>query len=200
VNFFAAFQSEVFRPLVTLLIPGALAISTWCIALCWQFPKLHEAMAAHSSESYLILFFVIVATGISVEDLGAKIEIRFDESANKASDGDFDKEWYTYLRTAFVADPIGRGYARTLVLRLKFQLGIMLASCISGLGIVWLLWLGMDCRVAITLLLMSAALSAWNYKAARDVHGALERVRKELCGEIRIIAPEKSGNTPVPTH
>jgi hypothetical protein len=192
VNFFAAFQSEVFRPLVTLLIPGALAISTWCIALCWQFPKLHEAMAAHSSESYLILFFVITAVGISVEDLGARIELRFDESANKASDGDFDEEWFAYLRTAFVADPIGRGYARTLVLRLKFQLGIMLSSFIAGLGLLWLLWLGMDRGGAVILFLLAAGLSIWNYKAARDVHDALEKVRKELCGDIRIIAAAKS--------
>jgi hypothetical protein len=192
MNFFAAFQSEVFRPLVTLLIPGALTVSSWFVALCIRFPKLRDAMMAHNSETYLVLFFVITAVGISIEDIGARFEIHFDVRADKASDGDFNKQWFEYLRTAFVADPIGRGYARTLVLRLKFQLGIMLASLVAGLGVVWLIWLGLDWKGAIILLLMAAGLSAWNYKAARDVHDALEKVRKELCQEIRIVAPAKA--------
>ena len=39
-NFFSAFTSEVFRPLVTLLNPGAIAISTWFVGLVWQFHTL----------------------------------------------------------------------------------------------------------------------------------------------------------------
>jgi hypothetical protein len=111
----------------------------------YTLPRLREVMAAHTSESYSVLLFVLTALGISIEDLGARVDIRFDYRADKASDGDLDKQWFAYLRTAFVADPIGRGYARTLVLRLKFQLGTMLASFAAGLRIVWLLWRGMDC-------------------------------------------------------
>src|SRR6185503_16567252 len=83
MNFFAAFQSEVFRPLVTLLIPGALAISSWLVALCLRFPSLKAAIAAHSAESYVILFLVVTAVGIIIEDFGAKIEIHFDDLQNK---------------------------------------------------------------------------------------------------------------------
>src|SRR6185437_8859247 len=183
---FAAFQSEVFRPLVTLLIPGALAISSWLVALCLQFSSLKRVIAVHSAESYVILFLIVTAVGIIIEDFGAKIEIHFDNIQNKANDNRFDDEWFAYLKTAFQADPIGRGYARTLVLRLKFQLGIMLGSSVAGLGIIWLLWLGVSCGGCITLIVIAAVTALWHYKAAKDVHEALGKVRHELGQEIRI--------------
>ena len=42
MNLFAAFQSEVFRPLVTLLIPGAFGVSSWVLVLLWKYPHLKE--------------------------------------------------------------------------------------------------------------------------------------------------------------
>ncbi len=187
MNFFAAFQSEVFRPLVTLLIPGGLATSSWLVALCLRFPKLRVSIATHSAESYIILFLAVTATGIILEDLGAKIEIRFDNAANKRSDDKFDNEWYAYLRTAFVCDPIGRGYLRTLVLRLKFQLGILLGSSVAGVGLLWLLWLGLPLCTGLVLLGMAIAIAAWHYRAAKEVHETLGKVRHELGQEIRIV-------------
>src|SRR6478752_7991876 len=154
MNFFAAFQSEVFRPLVTLLIPGALALSSWLIALTWRFQSLKSVMAGHTSETYLILFFVITCLGIVIEDLGARIELHFDKLANQKTDGKHDEQWFGYLRTAFVSEPIGRGYIRSLVLRLKFQIGILLSSIVAGLGVVWLMFLGLDCKGGILLILL----------------------------------------------
>jgi hypothetical protein len=188
MNFFAAFQSEVFRPLVTLLIPGALAISSWLVALCREFPALKSLMTAHSAETYVILFLVVTAVGIIVEDIGAKIEIHFDDIQNEATDNRFEDEWFAYLKTSFLSDPIGRGYARTLVLRLKFQLGIMLGSSVAAAGIIWLLWLGVSWDGCLILLLLAAVIALWHYKAAKDVHEALAQVRHELGQEIRIVS------------
>lgn len=56
MNFFAAFQSEIFRPLVTLLIPGALAISSWLFALIWRFPGFKAAIMAHNRDLLDIVF------------------------------------------------------------------------------------------------------------------------------------------------
>jgi hypothetical protein len=38
------------------------------------------------------------------------------------------KEWFDYLRLAFEREPVGHRYLRTLVLRLKFELGMAVAS------------------------------------------------------------------------
>lgn len=187
MNFFAALQSEVFRPLVTLLIPGALAVSSWLVGLCWKFPNFQNTLEVHTTESYIVMFFVTTAIGIIIEDFGAKIEIRFDEAANKRTDGRFYQEWYAYLRTAFVCDPIGRGYARSLVLRMKFQLGILLGSSVAGAGLLWLFCLGLPLPLGIPLLVLAIATAAWHYQAAKEVHKAIETVRHHLGMDIRIV-------------
>jgi len=74
MNFFAAFQSEVFRPLVTLLIPGGLGISSWVLVLFWKYPNLHNLVSNNHTEAALILFFVTTAVGIIIEDLGSRFE------------------------------------------------------------------------------------------------------------------------------
>jgi hypothetical protein len=190
MNFFAAFQSEIFRPLVTLLIPGALAISSWLFALIWRFPGFKAAIMAHTTETYWILFFVITGLGIFIEDCGARIELHFDRLANQKTDGKHNEQWRSYLRTAFVAEPIGRGYVRSLVLRLKFQIGVLLASLVAGLGVVWLLFLGMDYRGAILLIILAAANAVWHYHAVHDVHQALADNRANLAADIRIVESE----------
>ena len=58
-NFFSAFTSEVFRPLVTLLIPGAIAISTWFVGLLWQFPELRSLVYGNHAEAGLVLARII---------------------------------------------------------------------------------------------------------------------------------------------
>jgi hypothetical protein len=47
-NLFSAFTTDVFRPLATLLIPGAIGISTWFIVLIWHFPALYDLCDAKS--------------------------------------------------------------------------------------------------------------------------------------------------------
>jgi hypothetical protein len=73
----AVFQSEVFRPIVTLVVPGFFAISTFAIG---------------------------------------------GGSERHREDG------FDYLRLAFDEEPVGQRYIRTLVLRLKFELGMTVAS------------------------------------------------------------------------
>src|SRR6516164_8132654 len=126
MNLFAAFQSEVFRPLVTLLIPGAFGISSWTIVLLWKYPHLKGLAFAYPIETAVILFFVIPAAGMLIEDLGARFETYRDGKLDKKSNGEHTRLWDDYLRTAYGKDnePIGRGYIRTVVLRLKFELGM----------------------------------------------------------------------------
>ena len=117
---------------------------------------------------------------------GARIETAFDNHANKINTDHLDN-WYSYPRTAFVADPIGRRCIRSLVLRLKFELGVLFASIVAAVGLVLLLWLGMNCSTAVTLILLCLALAGWQFIEARATHEALAICRKELLGEIRIV-------------
>ena len=187
-NFFSAFTSEVFRPLVTLLIPGAIAISTWFLALVWRFRDLQALVHDNHTEAGLVLTLAITFVGLVLEDMGARVETRWDTRKNK-QDGSHTDNWYAYLRTAFKADPIGRRYLRTLVLRLKFELGIAFAMLSAGLGILWLWYLGLTFRVVATSELLCMIFVAWGFIEGRSTHDILAKNRQNLLGTIRIVPP-----------
>ncbi|MFZ0661514.1 MAG: hypothetical protein WAM66_02380 [Acidobacteriaceae bacterium] len=131
----AIFQSEIFRPLVTLVLPGCAAISTGSIALENHFPKLGNLVVTYAWPSAAIILLVVIALGLIAEDLGARLERSFDLKLAK-EDGyqQHMQEWRDYLRLAFAREPVGHGYLKTLVLRLKFELGMAVASIAAALG------------------------------------------------------------------
>src|SRR5580692_12197042 len=104
-NFFAAFTSDVFRPLATLLIPGAIAVSTWFIALLWECPTLERLASGNRTETGTILFLIMVFAGMVCEDLGARWEVLLDHWADLRTNKEHDRNWWRYLQTAFKADP-----------------------------------------------------------------------------------------------
>jgi len=82
-NFFSAFTTDVFRPLATLLIPGAVGVSTWFIALVWQFPSLRDIVTRNHTETGFTLLFATVFAGMVFEDFGARYEILLDWWADR---------------------------------------------------------------------------------------------------------------------
>ena len=183
-NFFSAFTSEVFRPLVTLLIPGAIGISTWFIALLWRFPRLKLLADGNHTEVGLLLLLAMTFAGLWFEDLGSQFENWLDGMA----DNDHRENWFAYLRTAFEADPIGRRYIRTLVLRLKFELGVAWAMLCAAVGLFWLASLGLDCTLVLVNLLICLGFAGLGFKEAMITHKALSKNRANLLLDIRIVS------------
>jgi len=186
-NFFSAFTNDVFRPLATLLIPGVIAISTWFIALLWQFPKLSDLVTRNHTESGFVLFLVTVFAGIVLEDLGARWEVQLDGWADERTKNEHSNNWARYLQTAFKSDPVGRRYARTLVLRLKFELGTAFGMVVAALGLIWLVTLGLGFRATLLLGLLCFVFAAWLLREAKDTHKVLSKTRAILVGDIRVI-------------
>jgi hypothetical protein len=188
MNFFSAFQSEVFKPLVTLLIPGGIAVSTWFVGLLWTHPKLLDLVSRNHTEAGWVLLLVIIGAGVVIEDWGSRVESHFDTKADKATGSAHTQNWFKYLRSAFVADPIGRRYIRTVVLRLKFELGMVFALAISAIGLAWLMFLGLSCRLGIILILLCLAFAAWELFEAKAGHELLAECREELLKKIRVVS------------
>jgi hypothetical protein len=186
-NFFSAFTNDVFRPLATLLIPGAIAISTWFIALLWHFPKLNDLTSKNRVESGFILFLATVFAGMVLEDIGARWEVQLDRWADERTDNEHSRNWLAYLQTAFKADPVGRRYARALVLRLKFELGTAFAMVSAAIGLIWLVTLGFSLRATLLLELLCLTFTIWQLREAKDTHKVLSKTRAVLLGEIRIV-------------
>jgi len=189
-NFFSAFTSEVFRPLVTLLIPGAIAISTWFAALMWHFPDFRTLVYKNHTETGLTLFLAMTFAGLVLEDLGAHAEAEFDSIRNE--DGKHLDNWYAYLRTAFNADPIGRRYVRTLVLRLKFELGVAFGSLSAGIGILWFWYIGLGGWSVLVGEFLCISFAAYGFYEGWSTHYTLAINRANLLEEVRIVPPAQA--------
>jgi hypothetical protein len=186
-NFFSAFTSEVFRPIVTLLIPGAIGISTWFIALLWSFPELKGLVSKNHAEAGLVMLLAMIFAGLVLEDFGARWEKQLDNKANELTDQLHRRQWYEYLRTAFRADPTGRGYLRSLVLRLKFELGTAFAMLSAALGCIWLALLGLGWKAVTATELLCIAFVIWALWEACQTHDLLAQTRAELLKGIKIV-------------
>jgi hypothetical protein len=192
-NFFSAFTSEVFRPLVSLLIPGAIAISTWFVGLVWHFPDLQTLVHNNHADVGIMLVLAMTFAGLVLEDMGARVESRWDTRKDMKDQRHIDN-WYAYLRTAFKADPIGRRYVRALVLRLKFELGTVFAMLSAGLGILWLWYLGLGFRVVVASELLCISFMVWGFFEGRSTHDTLAKNRENLLQEIRVVPHPQTAN------
>lgn len=131
----AIFQSEIFRPVVTLVLPGCVAISTGSIALGNNFPKIGNLVVAYPWPSAIIVLLLVITLGLITEDLGARLERRFEQKL--VGYEQHLQEWYDYLRLADER-PVGHRYLKALVLRLKFELGMAIASLPCAFGALWI--------------------------------------------------------------
>lgn len=138
-----------------------------------------------------MLVLAMTLVGLVLEDMGARVETRWDARKDKQNGSHVDN-WYAYLRTAFKADPIGRRYVRTLVLRLKFELGIAFAVLSAGVGILWLWYMGLSFRVVVASELLCVLFVVWGLVEGRSTHDALAKNRQNLLGEIRIVPPQQT--------
>jgi hypothetical protein len=110
-----------------------------------------------------------------------------DRWADDRTDGQHTKNWNAYLQVAFKSDPIGRRYARSLVLTPKFELGVVFAMVSAGLGLVWLGTLGLRCSVLISCSLLGLLFIVWGLVEASDTHKVLSKTRAALLGTIRVV-------------
>jgi hypothetical protein len=194
---FAAFNADFFRALTTIILPGAIAASSWSVYLFMSSATLRALVSQNHVETALVLFLVIVFLGLVIEDIGARVESWLDCAMDKRTGSVHTKEWYAYLRTAFVCEPIGRRYIRTLVTRLKFELGTSIAALIAASGLLMLLIMGLCTRsLSAVLIFLCVFLALYlGLAEAPASHKLLARARTEMLQEIRFVKPDSMANT-----
>ena len=186
-NFFSAFTTDVFRPLATLLIPGAIGVSTWFIALVWHFVTLRDVVTRNHTDTGFVLLLVTVFAGMVFEDFGARWEVQLDRWADRRTANQHTRDWWKYLQTVFKSDPVGRRYARALVLRLKFELGVAFGMVSAGLGLIWLAALGLQFATVAAIGFLCLAFTAWGLTEATETHKVLSKTRAALLSGINIV-------------
>jgi hypothetical protein len=196
---FSAFGSEIFRPLATIVIPGAMAISAWFVVLLQRFPSFRNIAEANHTETALLLALASIASGLLVEDIGSRIESRwFDKKLVKQPDfSRHDDEWDQYLRLTFSIEPVGQRYLRTILLRFKFEMGIAVALLLSGSG---LFWTSLRYPWALFWFLVCVALAWGLLFEARCSHQLLSEVRHEILKGAIVYPPLVTDASPAPSH
>jgi hypothetical protein len=177
-------KPETFRPFATLVIPGTAATAPYIAGLAYRSPAIRAFVQDHELIFGTLCLLVVVAAGFVLEDVGSRIEKR----AWLPLQGDANEEgiWWEYLRTAFIHEPVGQRYLRTIVLRLKFELSFGLSLIPMWLGFLWLnrqvevipgsLW----CAFSILTFLLCAVLLFESYRSTV----LLTRIRRELAKSI----------------
>jgi hypothetical protein len=191
-DLFGAFGSEIFRPLATLVLPGLLALFTWTVVVVCDVPWVADFAKVNHAEFSGVVIVIATFLGLVFEDVGSRIENKIydihskrDESGRIAK----DKDWYPYLQIAFSIEPVGHRYLRTLVLRLKFELGCFSASLVAAVGVMlWNVAFATRLGVIAGLLIVGGYLfnEAWTgVKVIAEVRCALLQEVREVPPQIR---------------
>lgn len=123
----SALKTEILRPLTTLIIPGALAVSPY-VALLWiHHPALARFADSHPTLSGTLLLLLTVAAGHLLEDAGSALERRWDAWRERGNPDHREARWLPYLQLRIPEDRVGQRYLRTLLVRMKFELSLFWA-------------------------------------------------------------------------
>ncbi|MBS1856129.1 MAG: hypothetical protein JST11_12240 [Acidobacteria bacterium] len=187
---FAAFGSEVFRPVVTLLLPGALALSPWVVAGIWSSQTVAKLVIGYRTEAWVAAILLTLFIGLVCEDIGSHLEGHFDDRVERKT-GNHKVNWRAYWRVAYEREPIGHHYLRTILLRLKFELGCAVA-CLVGLLGLW--WLPTSYEARVVASAITLVVAAFFVYESHESHHLLGEIRAELLRGI-VEAPTQTAST-----
>jgi len=176
---FSAFEAEVFRPLVTVVIPGAIGISCWFVAVMQRCAQVRDLVSGNHTETTVLLTVVCIASGLIIEDLGSRIESSWFDTRLVKQDGfsGHKDDWNRYLRIAFKLQPVGQDYLRTILLRFKFETGVALGLLSSSIG---LFFTDLKIVYAASWSALLVAAAVYLLSEARCSHRLLSEIRREI--------------------
>ncbi|MGJ5819933.1 hypothetical protein [Paludibaculum fermentans] len=136
-------DSAVYKLLVTRLIPGATAISTYVWLLASHLTPSPAVCRDFRLEIDLVILFVASAAGLLIDDVGMILENRYfkglkAELSESTPPRDPTAEWYLYLRTGFVIEPVGHGFLKHILVMLKFEINMAIALMVMSVGVFWI--------------------------------------------------------------
>jgi hypothetical protein len=132
-----AFKSEIFRPLTSIAVPGAIAAGPFVLITQYYVPSVGVFWKAHESVFVGIVVVCVLAVGLLMENVGALIEIRLDAILLKRN-AKHHEEWREYLSLRIKDEIIGQRYLRTVVTRMKFELAMAPSISCLFLGLFWI--------------------------------------------------------------
>ncbi len=168
------------RSLLTILVPGVVAIAPWALAVVQQT----DASLGYGGYPVLgnaLFFAAVVVAGSICEGLGTMLETRWDRSRERRFE--ITENWYIYLSKSFAYEPVGYGYISRLVTSMYFELSMLIATPVFAAGS-WVLaatrFPAYQSRITLIAALFTLALAGYLYWQAQSTHAILCRTRREL--------------------
>jgi hypothetical protein len=132
-----AVGNEVFKPLVSIVIPGAVAIAPYVLLAEHYISGTSVFWKAHDAAFVSIVVALAIAIGLMLEDLGGLIEFEIIDRLLDKKTKKHKANWKKYLQLKTKDEYVGQRYIRTVVTRLKFELSMAPALILLGIGIQW---------------------------------------------------------------
>lgn len=137
MDLISGLKSELFRPLVTLVVPGAIALGPYVIVTRSKVPPVAAFWASEPAGFVTILLVAVLAGGLILEDVGSRIETLWDR-VNAKQESSLQAEWHAYLQLQDTKDSAGQHYLDSLLLRMKFELSMAPALLLHAIGLIWI--------------------------------------------------------------
>jgi hypothetical protein len=131
-------KTDVLRPLVTLVVPGIIAVGPFALVLGDYVPPVAQFWNDHPNAFAVLLAIAVLAAGFVIEDIGASIENYCWDRLMSRGDSTHLANWNEYLKLRMDKDLVGQQYLETRVTVLKFELAMAPALMIFWLGLLWL--------------------------------------------------------------
>ena len=190
MDFATGLRSEIFRPIVTLVLPGIIAAAPFVVLAVQYYPRLWDFISTESATAVFLGFILAIGFGLISHDLGTNIERAWIDKILEKKDSEYMDDWYRYLRCTFdnSSPPVGQKYIHDLLLYLWFELNLAVALAIGWIGTLLLQFLSpvlspSTFKIITAISVLVIAYLLWE---AYNTGKILARVRKEL---LKGIAP-----------
>lgn len=127
-------KSEIYRPFVSVVIPGVFASAPYVLASVVSYSAIYEIAVDAPLLAWFAYSVIVVFAGMIMEDIGGRIEQIIDWWLDK-KDPERKVQWRTYLKLRMEAEYVGQRYLRGLVTRLYFELAMLPSLVVFVLGV-----------------------------------------------------------------
>ncbi|TNJ35786.1 hypothetical protein [Arenimonas terrae] len=168
------------RSILTVLIPGLIAISPWLLLLVQQ-TSATLGFGEFTTLANALVFASAAVAGTFFEAQGSKLEVAWDRE--REDKHQVKENWFNYLSRVVESEPVGYRYLSRLATTLYFELAMIYAAPMFALGAITLAAARFP-DFAVVIFIAGSVLAVvsgfYFHRQARCTHEVLCETRKEL--------------------
>lgn len=130
MDFVSAVKSDAFAPVLTYIVPGAFAVGPYVLVLIELQPSIDRFWQTHPTIFSILMTIIVLFVGALLEELGTRLELRWDKRIGVTN-------WERYLQLRVKDEIVGQRYLRIILMRMKFELSMVLAIPLMLIGLAW---------------------------------------------------------------